>query len=72
MSRNRLSELQTSQNGFGHGYDGYTGTNDLESGDGPLAGERYELQERRPVAQLSLSDYLDEVAISRKISRKIY
>lgn len=63
MSRNRLSELQTPPNGFGDGYGGgYGGANDLENGDGQrLAGERYELQERRPAGQLSLSDYLDEV-----------
>lgn len=70
MSRNRLSELQTSQNGFGDGYGGgYGGSNDLESGDGQrLEGERYELEERRrPAGQLSLSDYLDEVLCRGKI-----
>ena len=35
---------------------------DLERNDGELAGERYELQERRaPAGQLSLNEYLDEV-----------
>ena len=67
MSRNRLSELQSppSQNpgGYGAGYEGYGPSNgDLERNDGELAGERYELQERRhPAGQLSLNEYLDEV-----------
>ena len=67
MSRNRLSELQSppsqSDGGYGAGYgDGYGMNGDLERNDGELAGERYELQERRaPAGQLSLNEYLDEV-----------
>jgi len=65
MSRNRLSDLNTSSAGaynVTQRQDGYGNNYDLEGNGNLVAGERYELQERS-VRQLDLNDFLEEVRI---------
>lgn len=67
MSRNRLSELNTSSSGAyndSQRRDGYGNNYDIERNGHLVSGEGYELQDRS-TRQLNLNEFLEEVCVSR-------